>query len=152
MRSRLWLLPLAAGAVAAPAYVATTSLVLKTVIVFGLPAAAVACILAGFRLHRPTYRRPWLLLAFVQAAWAIGWIFWQASILRTDAAPAVDSPENIFFFAIQPFFVVALALVLRRVDKDAVAFVDTAIVALALLTVAWPTLMYRYLTNDAISA
>ena len=152
MRNRIWVAYLAAALVATAAYVTTSSPGVKTALVIALAGGAAVAIAVALRTYRPRLALGWVCLGLMQLVWAIGWAFGQRTILATDAPPGVDSWQNILFLCSNPLLLVALALLLRRVDPDPVALIDVAIIAAASLTFLWPTLIHAYFHNDEVSA
>ncbi|GAA2364882.1 hypothetical protein Cme02nite_32310 [Catellatospora methionotrophica] len=123
----LWLALLAA-------YVTANGHDLAQAIVFTVAnLASVLAILVGIRLHRPTRRQPWYLLATGQAVYLAANITWYLAPAVEGRPTAFPSPSAELFLL--SYLISALALLqlirARRVGGDWSAMLDALIIAIA---------------------
>ncbi|GHJ42987.1 hypothetical protein Cs7R123_03290 [Catellatospora sp. TT07R-123] len=116
------------------AYLATTGHDLPQAMIFiGSNLAAVVAILLGIRLHRPSIRAPWYLLAAGQATYLLGNVHWYVQAALAGRPTAFPSPGAEAFLL--SYLLNALALLLliraRRTGRDWSALLDALIVTTA---------------------
>ncbi|GAA3650929.1 hypothetical protein GCM10022237_08350 [Nocardioides ginsengisoli] len=108
-------------------------------LVLGL--VGVAGIVAGVRIHRPTLRRPWYLMAVGQLLWVIGDAIYT---LLQDALQEVPSPSaaDLFYLAAYPVLAWGIGALIRarRSHVDRAALVDSLIVTAGLGLLSWVVL------------
>ncbi len=143
---RAWLVYLAGGSLGVVAYASSPALGVKTALALTLTGSGLAAAAIGMRRGRPRPILGWTLLTLAVAVWFAGWIFWQGYIAaHGGASPPLASWRNLIFLAVYPVLVGALLRLLWRRERDVGVFVDVAIIASALATVAWIALSASYL-------
>ncbi|MEA2508232.1 MAG: hypothetical protein QOG21_314 [Actinomycetota bacterium] len=149
LRAQAWLTIGLAGLLSAFVYLQGSTLTRAIVLI---AAYGVATLVLARRLYAE--RRgdwlPWLLLLLVLGFWFVAWIFWQTEILQSGITPPITSWINLVFLAGNATLVPALGLLLIRREPDLVAGLDAAIVATALLMVAWMLLISGYVSDTTL--
>lgn len=138
LRRWAWLGLLVLGAVVVVSFSFIGSRVLSDVVYVGLGLTTAAAILAGVRLHRPSRRAPWYLMAAGQLVWSLGDAVgaWYVDGLGNTGFP---SPADVFYLAAYPILIVGLVVLTRglRPRRDVAGLLDSAIVAVALGLLSW---------------
>jgi diguanylate cyclase (GGDEF)-like protein len=108
-----------------------------------LGGSSVVAIALGVRLHRPTRRLPWLLMAAGQLLWVVGDTVssWFSDVSHNDEFP---SPADGFYLIAYPVLALGLLLLVRggRPRRDVAGALDSAILTAALGVLSWVTLAH----------
>jgi two-component system cell cycle response regulator len=138
------------GGVGFIVYVTTGSAPLKACLIVGAVAFGTAAIAYGIWRYQPRPLLPWMLLGIGQLLWGVAQTFWQAQVLTTGNTPAPDELKAFFFQPSYPIVVLALILIIRRLDASVTGPLDVAILASAVFVFAWSHLLADYLSAAAI--
>ncbi|MEV4413187.1 diguanylate cyclase [Catellatospora sp. NPDC049609] len=101
--------------------------------------AAVVAILVGIRLHRPSCRGAWYLLAAGQATYLAGNVLWYVAAAAEGRATSFPSPATEIFLLSYLFNALALLRLIRarRAGGDWSALLDALIVTVAFSSAAF---------------
>jgi signal transduction histidine kinase len=113
---RLWLAYLSLGLVGIAAYYPLSS-PHSDHVYEGIGLTAVAAIVIGIRMHRPSHPGPWLLLAASQGCWLAGDVVWTYYPQIFHRALPYPSVADALYLLGYPFLMAALLLLLRSDRK-----------------------------------
>jgi signal transduction histidine kinase len=119
----------------------------------GIGLSAVAAILVGVRLHRPTDRRPWFLFAVGLALFVAGDVLaynYDQFFGRPLPFPSI---ADFFYLAVFPVIVAGLLLLIRRrnTGRDRASLIDSLIIAIGLGLLSWVFLIAPYAHDGSLS-
>ncbi|HEY6012710.1 MAG TPA: EAL domain-containing protein [Candidatus Limnocylindrales bacterium] len=136
---RPWLVFLAVGLVAVELYYLVPPLVDPLYLAIGFGAAA--AIVAGWLVNRPV-QRGWLLLAAGIGLYSLGDLVYTIIAAETGTEPFPSIADALYLLG-QVLFVVGVARLAAPAERGLYrpAMIDAALVALAGVFVAWPTVL-----------
>lgn len=136
---RPWLLLVAVGLVAVELYYLVPPLANPLYLVIGFAAAA--AVVAGWLLHRPI-QRGWLLLAAGIGLYSLGDLVYTIIVTETGTEPFPSIADAPYLLG-QVLVVVGVARLAAPAERGFYrpAMIDAALVALAGMFVAWPTVL-----------
>lgn len=119
-------------------------------------AVALSCLLAilvGVRIHRPTNRLPWYLLATAVAVWLGGDLVW-TYFERVEGIAPFPSIADAMYLSAYPFFASGVYLLVRRHSPkgDRSIVLDAAIITIGVGVLAWMFLMDPYAHDQNLTA
>ena len=150
---RAWAIYLAAVVVAALGATVPGAGPVQPVAVPLLACSSVVAVVAGVRLHRPSWTLPWLALGVGLALNVCGDVVSEA-YQAAGSSPPTPSAADVFFLASYPAMVCGLMLFVRRRARgsDVVTIIDGSIVAIGVGVGAWVFLLAPYAHSSALSA
>ena len=119
-----------------------------------LGSGSVACILIGIRLHRPSDRLGWFLLASAGACFTLGDDTWSIYNVILHTAVPYPSFADALYLAGYPFL---FAGILRLTRSSNVSIrrednADAVVVSLGALAISWHFLMSSYVHDSALGS
>ena len=119
----------------------------------GIGMSAVAAIVVGVRLHRPSTKAAWYLIALGLALFVTGDVFaynYQRFFGRSIPFPSI---ADVFYLAVFPTIIVGLLLLIRRRNRggDRASLIDSLIIATGLGLLSWVFLMAPYAHDASLS-
>ena len=152
--SLLWRTALVISVLVCVAYVpiAATSVVARNVLYNTAELGAIAAILVGIRLYRPSRPLAWLLVVGGLSFFWIGDLLW--AIYEIGGRNPYPSPADIFYLAGYPLLAAGLIVAIRRRMPiiDARAPIDAAIVTVCVLLFQWFYVIGPTLSDSALSS
>src|SRR4051812_40293759 len=121
-----------------------------TVLLVSSSVAASITLSASALRRQGADRLPWALMAGCQALWTVGWVVWQAYIVRAGHAPAPGSLSDLLFLLGDWCQVGAAGLLFRARARGSQLLLDTLLLAGAVALIAWPTLIGPYLASSSL--
>lgn len=138
MTNRWWQLYLGGGGLALIVYLVMPEGLPQDLLYVLVGASCVVALMAGVRLHRPSQRLPWLLMACGQFAWVMAdsLYSWYSTVKGVDPFP---SPADGLYLAAYPLMAAGLAVLirLRRPGRDPAGLIDSAIVTISFGLLSW---------------
>lgn len=130
---RLWLVYLAAGAVAIVTYYAIPLDPVQTVIYQLMGLSAGAALIVGALLHHPARRLPWYLMGTGMLIWSL------ADLVGNAYGDGFPTPADPIYLVGYPVVAVGIGLLLRGRHKgrDTGAALDSAILTTSLAVLSW---------------
>jgi len=128
--TRMWLVFLVGGLAVAWLYpFLPRTGVIQSAIAVLLPAAAVAALLVGIRVHRPERRGAWYLMAAAQTAWVVAAVIWFPMENLFRAHLAFPSIIDVLILGAYPGFVVGLWILMRSRSHSGLAtLIDSSVI------------------------
>ena len=117
---------------------------------FGL--SAVAAIVCGVRLHRPSPRTPWYLFAIGQTVFVTGDVLAYNHQRFFGSKLPFPSIADSFYLAVYPAIVLGILILIRRRNpgRDWASLIDSLIVATGLGLLSWIFLMAPYAQDSSL--
>ncbi len=130
---RLWLVYLAAGAVAIVTYYVIPLAPLQTIIYQLMGLSAGTALIVGARLHHPARRMPWYLMGAGILIWSL------ADLVGAAYGDGFPTPADPIYLIGYPVVAVGIVLLLRgrRRGRDTGAVLDSAILTTSLAVLSW---------------
>jgi diguanylate cyclase (GGDEF)-like protein/PAS domain S-box-containing protein len=143
IRRNAWWLFLALTAPVAALYIAGPGKLNNGPLFNAIGVAAVCALLVGIRLHRPTVKAPWYLLAFGAAFFVGGDVLAHNYTALFGSRLPFPSVADGLYLAVYPTVVAGLLILIRRRNpgRDWASLVDSLIVATGLALLSWTLLM-----------
>jgi len=112
---------------------------------------ALAVMALAIRRHRPVPLSAWIPVGVGLALFVIGDVLWATWELLSGETP-FPSPADAFFLAAYPFLLFGITKLTwaRRASEDRLGFLDTAIVTIAFLLLAWSFVIDPYLADTTL--
>ena len=155
LRDRAWMVYLAAGAVIGSGYGLIRHPGVKPVLFNLVGLSAVAAVLVGTRIHRPTLRAPWYLFAAGLGAFTAGDIYYYTlpHFLNHDVVPTFPSLGDGFYLLVYPLLVAGVILLIRRRNPggDRAGLIDALIITTSLAMLSWAYLIVPYFHQPGLS-
>ena len=119
-----------------------------------LGAASVICIVAGARLHRPSDRLGWYLLAAAGALFTLGDDTWSFYNVILHASVPFPSFADALYLLGYPFLFAGVLRLTRSADHAVRREdnADAAVVALGALAISWHFLMSSYVHDSTLGS
>lgn len=142
MPGRWWQTYLAGSIPALVLYLTLPSGIPQDLVYVLIGGSSVVAIMVGVRLHRPSTRVPWTLMALGLLAWVAAdvlWI-WYEDVLGIDPFPSF---ADVLYLAGYPLLLAGLAVLIlarRRAGSDAAGRIDSSIVSIAFGLFVWASL------------
>jgi signal transduction histidine kinase len=119
----------------------------------GIGLSAVAAIVVGVRLHRPSTKAAWYLIALGLALFVTGDVFaynYQRFFGRSLPFPSI---ADVPYLAVFPAIIAGLLLLIRRRNRggDRASLIDSLIIATGLGLLSWVFLMAPYAHDASLS-
>ncbi len=112
-------------------------------------SSAVAAILVGVAIHRPSNPTPWILLASGFALYVVGDVGSTLYKARGAAPPPFPNLSDIPYLAFYPVIFIALARFLRvQAQRDRAAWIDASMWTIAAAVLAWEPLIEGVATDS----
>lgn len=151
--SRLaWAGFLGAGLAATSAFLVVPEPLPRALVYEAIAVASLLAIVAGTRLHRPTDRRPWVLLAGSVAASLVADVIWQASTMEQPVAvPFASTADPVYLLANGLLVAAGLALLRSRLpERIRAGLLDAAIIAVGISLLFWSLAVAPYLAGPGL--
>ena len=133
----LWLWYLLVGLAAVAAYYFVPDGVLTSGVYTAIGLSAAVAILVGTRIHRPSRRLPWILMALGQLIWSVADTV--GSVYAEIDADAFPTPADPVYLIGYPVAAVGIWLLIRgrRTSDDRAGALDAAILTVSLGVLSW---------------
>lgn len=149
---RLWLVYLAVGAFALAAFLFVPGVRMGPVFnAIGLSGAVVIVLAA--RMHRPTQRLPWFLVAVGQTLFVAGDVITYNYERFFGTEPPFPSIGDLFYLSVYPFLVAGILLLIRRRSSgsDRPSLIDSLIVGVGVGAMSWVFLIAPYIHDETLT-
>ncbi|MGI5366007.1 putative bifunctional diguanylate cyclase/phosphodiesterase [Streptomyces iakyrus] len=132
-------------------YVVAPALRTPTGALIGL--AGVAAMVTGVRIHRPTHRRPWLVLATGLLAFTAGSTYSNAQEAYFSAPNPFPSPADACHLLVYPLFALGLSGLARHrwTGRDLPALVDALVITTGLTLPVWVYLVQPLARQEGLT-
>lgn len=152
MRSRAWAIYLSIGGALLTAFVFVHAIRVGPLFnAIGL-SASVAIVLAA-RMHQPSQRLPWYLVAAGQALFVAGDAITYNYERFFGTAPPFPSIGDLLYLSVYPFLIAGVLLLVRRRSpgRDRASFIDSLIIAAGVGTLSWVFLLAPYAHDQSLT-
>jgi diguanylate cyclase (GGDEF)-like protein/PAS domain S-box-containing protein len=125
----------------------------RTVIWAILGLSGTVAVLVGVRLHRPSRRLPWVLLACVLGSFTAGDTAYNFLTEVLHEADPVPSPADLFYLAVYPMLAAALLVFIRARSGggNRAALLDALVPTAGLGLLSWVFLIAPYVRDEDLS-
>jgi diguanylate cyclase len=120
--------------------------VTKLVLYNGVGLLALIGTIVGIKLHKPTYRTPWVLFALGQLSFLTADLIYYILEHFNGEVPSPSIADG-FYLLMYPLVIVGLVLMIRRNSngtRDWAGLLDAGIFAIAMFSILWVTVMDSY--------
>jgi diguanylate cyclase (GGDEF)-like protein/PAS domain S-box-containing protein len=151
LRSRLWLIYLAVGALVCGLYDVLPPIAGNGLVVPALGISAVAAIVCGARMHRPRAALAWVLFAAGQALFAFGDVYTYSYPRLLGREVGFPSFGDFVYLALYPLLFAGVVIIARRRTRgrDLSTLIDSLILTVGLGVVSWVFLIAPYVHAQA---